>query len=278
MRNASREICKDSALPSPPKRIGPVTGSIYYGEGRCPGRAERYSQTVPLIQLVATFHGWVFSHLKILSNGRRCNCGEKLVWRIFFLHYISRIFIDYQYKVFCRRNISQEAHLFLVVDFSANTALPPLPRASIHCYKTFRRIPPPSPDDARLILLYRGKRLLYMGREFAPSASGTEVFRNIRKFPAIFTMKKGRTRMVGSNSVPLDYYTCPLPLDHGFHVLNVKKYTICGKFPAVFPHIFNLRIFRNFPVSVWTGGKMFQRQQGTFFIPRTAIFQRRASF
>jgi hypothetical protein len=68
--------------------------------------------------------------------------------------------------------------------------------APLHCYKTFRRIPPPSPDDARLILLYRGKRLLYMGRVFAPS--GTEVFRNIRKFPAIFTMIKGRTRMVGS--------------------------------------------------------------------------------
>jgi hypothetical protein len=91
------------------------------------------------------------------------------------------------------------------------------------CYKTFRRIPPPSPDDARLILLYRGKRLLYMGREFEPS--GTEVFRNHRKFPAIFTMKKGRRRMVGSNSVPLDYYSCPLPLDHSYHVLNVKKYT-----------------------------------------------------
>jgi hypothetical protein len=59
----------------------------------------------------------------------------------------------------------------------------------LHCYKTFRRIPPPSPDDAGLILLGRGKRLLYMGREFAPS--GTEVFRNHRKFPAIFTLKKG---------------------------------------------------------------------------------------
>jgi len=93
-----------------------------------------------------------------------------------------------------------------------------------HCYKTLRRIPPPSPDDARLILLYRGKRLLYMGRVFAPS--GTEVFRNHRKFPAIFAMKKGRRRMVGSNSVPLDYYSCPLPLDHGYHVLNVKKYTL----------------------------------------------------
>ena len=63
-----------------------------------------------------------------------------------------------------------------------------------------------------------------MGREFAPS--GTEVFRNHRKFPAIFTMKKGRRRMVRSNSVPLDYYSCPLPLDHGYHVLNVKKYTL----------------------------------------------------
>jgi hypothetical protein len=79
-------------------------------------------------------------------------------------------------------------------------------------------------DDAGLILLGRGKRLLYMGREFAPS--GTEVFRNHRKFPAIFTMKKERMRMVGSNSVPLDYYSCPLPLDHGYHVFNVKKYTI----------------------------------------------------
>ena len=63
-----------------------------------------------------------------------------------------------------------------------------------------------------------------MGREFAPS--GTEVFRNHRKFPAIFTMKKGRRRMVGSNSVPLDYYSCPLPLDRGYHVLNAKKYTL----------------------------------------------------
>ncbi len=36
-------------------------------------------------------------------------------------------------------------------------------------------------------------------------ATGTEVFRNHRKFPAIFTMKKGRMRMVGSNSIPLDY-------------------------------------------------------------------------
>ncbi len=63
-----------------------------------------------------------------------------------------------------------------------------------------------------------------MGREFAPS--GTEVFCNHRKFPAIFTMKKGIIRMVGSNSVPLDYYACPLPLDHGNHVLIVKKYTI----------------------------------------------------
>jgi hypothetical protein len=35
-------------------------------------------------------------------------------------------------------------------------------------------------------------------------------------------MKKGRRRMVGSNSVPLDYYSCPLPLDHGSHVLNVN--------------------------------------------------------
>ncbi len=74
------------------------------------------------------------------------------------------------------------------------------------------------------ILLGRGKRLIYMGREFAPS--GTEVFRNHRKFPAIFTMKKGRARIVGSNSVSLDYYSCPLSLDHGYHVLNVKKYTV----------------------------------------------------
>ncbi len=127
---------------------------------------------------------------------------------------------------------------------------------TLHCYKTFRRIPPPSPDDARLILLYKGKRLLYMGREFTPSV--TEVFRNhrkfpanshspwrvfpvklvslalitfsvpgfclssIRNFPAIFAMKKGRRRMVGSYSVPLDYYSCPLPLDHGSHVINLN--------------------------------------------------------
>ncbi len=79
-----------------------------------------------------------------------------------------------------------------------------------HCYKTFRKIPPPSTGWRRLILLGRGKQLLYMGREFAPS--GTKVFRNHWKFPAIFTMKKGRMRMVGSNSVPLDYYAWPLPL------------------------------------------------------------------
>ncbi len=39
----------------------------------------------------------------------------------------------------------------------------------LHCYKTFRRIPPPSPDDTRLILLYRGKWLLHIVRKFAPS-------------------------------------------------------------------------------------------------------------
>ncbi len=97
----------------------------------------------------------------------------------------------------------------------------------LQCYKTFRRIPPPSTDGAGLILLGRGKRLLYMGREFAPS--GTKVFRNHRKFPAIFTLKKGRMRMVGSNSVPLDYYSCPLPLAHSYHLFNVKKYTIINR-------------------------------------------------
>ncbi len=51
----------------------------------------------------------------------------------------------------------------------------------------------------------------------------------VPKFSVItgnFTMKKGRRRMVGSNSVPLDYNSCPLPLDHGYHVINVKKYTL----------------------------------------------------
>jgi hypothetical protein len=81
-------------------------------------------------------------------------------------------------------------------------------------------VPQNSATQHGLILLGRGKRLLYMGREFAPSV--TEVFRNHRKFTAIFTMKKGRMRMVGSNSVPLDYwiYSCSLPLVHGYHVLK----------------------------------------------------------
>jgi hypothetical protein len=96
-----------------------------------------------------------------------------------------------------------------------------------HCYKTFRRIPPPSPDGAGLILLGRGKRLLYKGREFAPS--GTEVFRNHRKFPAIFTMKKGRLRMVGSNSVPLDYQSCPLPLVIFYDLLLLPLHVILPK-------------------------------------------------
>ncbi len=48
-------------------------------------------------------------------------------------------------------------------------------------------------------------------------------FRNHRKFPAIFTMKKCRMRMMGSNSVPLAYQSCPLPLDHGYHILCVKN-------------------------------------------------------
>jgi hypothetical protein len=99
--------------------------------------------------------------------------------------------------------------------------------ASIKLFTLLQDVPQNSATQhggAGLILLGRGKRLLYMGREFAPS--GTEVFRNHRKSPAIFTMKKGRMRMVGSNSVPLDYYSCPLPLDHGYHVLNLKKYTV----------------------------------------------------
>ncbi len=42
-------------------------------------------------------------------------------------------------------------------DRSADGAREPWRAPMVHCYKTFRRIPPPSPDDARLILLYRGK-------------------------------------------------------------------------------------------------------------------------
>ncbi len=30
-------------------------------------------------------------------------------------------------------------------------------------------------------------------------------------------------RMVGSNSVPLDYKSCPLPLDHNYNILKVKN-------------------------------------------------------
>jgi hypothetical protein len=74
------------------------------------------------------------------------------------------------------------------------------------CYALLQDVPQNSATQhggAGLILLGRGKRLLYMGWEFAPS--GTEVFRNHRKFPAIFTIKKGRVRTVGSKSVLLDY-------------------------------------------------------------------------
>jgi hypothetical protein len=74
----------------------------------------------------------------------------------------------------------------------------------------------------------------------------------------------------------------------------------CSKTPAVFPVIFILMLLRNLPASarqevlllnpediskmekckipVWTSYKMFQHQRGARCIPRTAIFQRRASF
>ncbi len=63
-----------------------------------------------------------------------------------------------------------------------------LPRFGLlHCYKTLRRIPLPWPDGAGPNGQGTGKWLLCRVREFAPSV--TEVFRNHRKFPAIFPVK-----------------------------------------------------------------------------------------
>jgi hypothetical protein len=46
------------------------------------------------------------------------------------------------------------------------------------------------------------------------------IFRNHRKFPAIFPVKKGRVHMVESNLHPLDFKASPLPLDHGYLMKN----------------------------------------------------------
>ncbi len=55
--------------------------------------------------------------------------------------------------------------------------------ASLHCYKTLRRIPPPWPDGAEPNGQGRGKWLPYIVREF--TALGTEVFHDQPKFSVI---------------------------------------------------------------------------------------------
>ncbi len=99
---------------------------------------------------------------------------------------------------------------------------------TLHCYKTFRRIPPPWPDGAGPNGQGRGKWLLYMVREFSPSPS--EVFRNHRNFPAFFTVKNWRPcSWVGSNLQPWVYWSSPLPLHHGYLVFELQNVKIQRK-------------------------------------------------
>jgi hypothetical protein len=61
-------------------------------------------------------------------------CGEKLVWRIFFLHFISRIFIDYRnIKYFVDGIYRKRPTFFSCRLFRLIPPSPPLPRASIGC-------------------------------------------------------------------------------------------------------------------------------------------------
>ncbi len=104
----------------------------------------------------------------------------------------------------------------------------------IHCYKTLRRIPPPGPDGAGPNGQGKGKWMHYMVREI--STSGPEVFRNQPKFSEItgyfrrfFLWKMVDICLVGSNSLPLDYRTSPLPLHHSCLVCKQRKYKIKNK-------------------------------------------------
>ncbi len=74
--------------------------------------------------------------------------------------------------------------------------------------------------------------MLHMVREIA--TSGPEVFRNNKpkfsettgNFQRFFPVKKVRVRVVGSNSLPPDYLSSPLPLHHSNLVIPVTKYRI----------------------------------------------------
>jgi hypothetical protein len=56
-------------------------------------------------------------------------------------------------------------------------------RSLLYFYKMFRRIPPPSPDDARLILLYRGNDCFIWAGNLHPQVPKFSVITgNFRRF------------------------------------------------------------------------------------------------
>ncbi len=90
----------------------------------------------------------------------------------------------------------------------------------IHCYKTIRKITPPS-TEAQDSSCWVGENDCFIcAGNLRPQVPKFSVITgNFRRF---LLWKKEECAW----SVPLDYYSCPLPLDHGYHVLKVKKYTV----------------------------------------------------
>ncbi len=134
----------------------------------------------------------------------------------------------------------------------------------LHCNKTLPRIPPPWPDGAGP----NGQG----GEYFVPRPCWYFIFLHegrpfLNSLEINSVYKRKSVGREGSNSRPWEYSCCPINLDHGYLAWEHKykpSSDISGMEKCKMP--------------AWTRDNMFWYPIEGFFIPRTAIFQRRASF
>jgi hypothetical protein len=121
------------------------------------GVGEQYSQTISIICLAAPLcrcelplqykRNAELTHLAIFKG---LVAAYATLFAFSFLYAIQQIH-SYNHTSFIHKHsVRPVFHIFTAVCSVSGTEPP-------HCYKTFRRIPPPCPDDAGLILLGRGK-------------------------------------------------------------------------------------------------------------------------
>ncbi len=92
--------------------------------------------------------------------------------------------------------------------------------------------------------------------------------RHFRIFPEIYPVKKER---IWTRRIELTSLSCPFPLDHGYLAWRRKLWKIKPSFC--------ISGMEECKIPAWARDKMFRNyKQRAFFIPKTAIFQKRASF